>query len=69
MIFNTGFTFISCVFCFYALYRRMVQQNELFDPLIWIHVYWLAFYLASLLLTVHVAVQLTNEVWMNELEL
>lgn len=65
MILNTAFTFMGSVFCFYALFRRIIQQNRLYEPLIWIHVNWLTFYLASICLAIHVAVQLTNEVWLN----
>lgn len=66
MIFNTGFTFIGSVFSFYALYRRIIQQDELFEPLIWIHMNWLSFYLASIFLAIHIGTQLTNEVWLNQ---
>lgn len=55
MMVNTANTFVFSVFTFYTLYRYILQQNEMFEKLLWTHLRWELFYFVPTLIFIYTA--------------
>lgn len=57
----TAYTFIFSVITLHTFYRYVIQRNEEFKDLSWLHFQWQFFYLISMLLIIYTANLVTRE--------
>lgn len=64
-MFNIGATFIFSILTFYTFYRYILEQNDFFQQVTFVHFYWQIFYLVYAFMVIYAGSVIASKVNMN----